>query len=78
MLALKGLGRMERQEDLPKFKCGNRSANKSSDKMPTSPLTWSSSTSRAAIAGLSCLRLLFRFRWEWDRSTGASEDMAVS
>src|SRR3569833_243190 len=30
--------------------------------MPTSPLTWPSNTSLAAIAGLSCLLLLFRFR----------------
>ncbi|KAI7780811.1 hypothetical protein LA080_015494 [Diaporthe eres] len=29
------------------------------------------------MAGLSFLRLLLRFRWEWDRSTGASEDMAA-
>ena len=41
---------------------GNRSANKSSDRMPTSPFTWSSSTSLAVIADLSWRRLL-RFRW---------------
>lgn len=60
-----------RRRDERCFKCGKRSANKSSDRMPTSPFTWSSRTSRADIAGLSCLRLLLRLRLAG--STDASE-----
>lgn len=43
---------------LPSRRWGKRSANRSSDTMPTSPLTsWSSRISLADMAGLSCLRL---------------------
>lgn len=45
------------RRDLRWLRCGNRSAKRSSETIPTSPLTWSSSTRRAVMEGLSCLLL---------------------